>query len=320
MGKGERRSGRRRWTKAGRGPVLARTAALLLVMVGAYLAGFAQVDAVRWVAGAAALLGVVLLALLQRERLHRDQRQDELLQTILDSVPHILFYKDAGSRYLGINRVFEQTFGVAAEDVIGKRDADLFGQALHDRFVAQDRQLLASGEARTFDEEMPIDGEIHYIESRKTPFYDVRGNAIGIIGLAMDVTGHRRLRQQLEQSNAHLSVALRAAQMGAWTWEVGSDKVQVDPFAQQLFGHDRDEASVADVFGAMHPDDAEPVRMALRRALHESGSANYEFRAPDRDAGWRWFEASVMAYREPGRPVRLIGVNRDIDERKRHEL
>lgn len=292
-------------------------------MLAAYVSGAAGDSLQHWTALALALAGIALLWWLQQLRQRRDSRRDELQRVILDSIPHILFYKDAASRYMGVNPVFEKTFGVRAEDVIGKTDAELFGQALHDRFVAQDRELLSSGEARTFEEEMPIDGETHYVESRKTPFYDAHGVAIGIVGLAMDVSETRQLRRQLEVGNARLSVALRAAQMGTWAWNSDVDELDLDAFEGKLFGLSEGRHTIADLLADknIHPDDLEAVRGAARRALKEGVAVGYEFRAPDKvHGGWRWVEGSAIRYAEPGQPTWLIGVNRDITDRKRQEL
>lgn len=323
MGKGGRLDGRGHWVRVERGPALARVAATLLVAAAAYAAGAAETAAMRWGALALTLLGTILLGLLLRQLVHREGRRDDLLQAVLDSVPHILFYKDASSRYIGVNPVFERTFGMRAEDVLGKTDAELFGQALHDRFVAQDRELLLTGEARTFDERMSIDGDIHHFEVRKTPFHDANGNAAGIVGLAQDVSDRHRLRQQLEVSNARLSVALRAARMGTWTWNAETDEFDLDAFEGRLFGLAEGRHHVSDLLSGnnIHPDDLEVVRDAARRALREGVAVGYEFRIPDREkGGWRWSEGSAIRYSEPGKPTMLIGVNRDITERKLQEL
>ena len=293
------------------------------VALSAYASGAVVGGAGHWAALALTVAGIALLWWLHQARLRYDTRRDELQRVILDSVPHILFYKDASSRYIGVNKVFEETFGVRSDDVIGKTDAELFGQSFHERFATQDGELLSAGEARTFEHEIPINGEIRHIESRRTSFYDANGVAIGIVGLAMDVTENRKLRGELEVSNARLSLALRAAQLGTWAWNPEADELDLDAFEGQMFGLDEGRHSIAALLAGenIHPEDLEPVRNAARRALREGVAVGYEFRAPDKaEGGWRWVEGSAIRHVEPGRATRLIGVNRDITERKRQEL
>ncbi|KGQ18897.1 Multi-sensor hybrid histidine kinase [Lysobacter dokdonensis DS-58] len=143
-------------------------------------------------------LAALSLADLRRRRRHA--ANERTLQSILDAVPDILFFKDTTLRYRRVNRAFASTFRLDVDAVAGHDDKALFGKRLHDRFVAQDRQLLAGGEARTFDERMRIDGQLRDVRARKQPVFDARGRAIGIVGIAIDLTEERRVQQQLAQA------------------------------------------------------------------------------------------------------------------------
>ena len=143
-------------------------------------------------------LAVLSVADLQRRRRHN--ANERTLQSILDAVPDILFFKDTTLRYRRVNRAFASTFQRDVDTVAGRNDRELFGKRLHDRFVAQDRQLLATGEARTFDERMRIGGELRDVRARKKAVFDARGRAIGIVGIAIDLTEERRVQQQLAQA------------------------------------------------------------------------------------------------------------------------
>lgn len=300
------------------GFVLASAAGQLLV--AGYVLSTAKTINMKWAALTLLLLGVCQLVVSLHGYLGRTKRQERFLQAILSSVPHVLSYKDTSFRYQGINREFERTFNLRAEDVIGKGDAELFGQALYERFLAQDREVLATGQARTFYEEMSIDGRIRSIESRKAPFYSVHGTPLGVVGLAIDVTEHQHLRQQLEVSNARLNIALRAAQMGTWAWDTESDEWDLDASERQLFGLGDGRYMVADFWREVHPDDVESLKEVARRALREDVAVDYEFRAPSEEGGWHWVEGSVIRYCVPGKSTCLIGVNRDISQRKQQEL
>jgi PAS domain S-box-containing protein len=292
----------------------ARLAAMLLALAGAFTAGAAGSDGKRWFGIAAVVAGVIALEGQRRRQIQRSAQRIEWLDAILDAVPHPLFYKDVDSRYLGGNKAFQAAFGKSFGDVAGRTDAELFGQPLHDRFVAQDRELLETGEGRVFHEEMQVGGETRQIESRKAPFRDASGKLLGIVGLATDITEHRRLRQQLEVSNARLTVALRAAQMGTWLWDSETDEMDLDAFERQLFGLSQGPGRAGILAERAHPDDQKAVRWAVKRALQEGVAVDYEFRWLSDQGEWRWFEGSAMRYAE--RPTCLVGINRDITQRK----
>ena len=172
-----------------------------------------------------AVLGMGVLVLLSVSDLVRRRRRvdnERTLQSILDAVPHILFFKDMALRYRRVNRAFAETFQMHVDAITGRNDRDLFGKRLHDRFVAQDRELLATGEARTFDERMRIGEEMRDVRSRKQPVFDARGRAIGIVGLAIDLTDERRLQAQLAQAvqEAHAAAAAKSRFLAMMSHEI----------------------------------------------------------------------------------------------------
>lgn len=136
----------------------------------------------------------------------------------------------------------------------------------------------------------------------------------------MNASDETELRQRLEISNARLDMALRAAQMGTWAWDSKSDELDLDAFERQLFGLGEGPYKAAKLAVHVHPEDIGPLREAVRRALKEGVAVDYEFRVPAKGGGWCWIEGSAIRHGMPGRPTYLIGVNRDITQRKRQEL
>ncbi|KAF1707532.1 hypothetical protein CSC71_12995 [Pseudoxanthomonas sangjuensis] len=129
-----------------------------------------------------------------------------------------------------------------------------------------------------------------------------------------------QLRQQLEVSNARLGVALRAAQMGTWAWDSRTDLLDLDAFERELFGLSGRNYLAGELVRHLHPDDIEPLKEAVRRALRDGVPVDYEFRFPDENRGWRWAEGSAMRYVQSGKSTFLVGVNREISQRKLQEI
>nr|WP_244755979.1 PAS domain-containing protein [Pseudoxanthomonas helianthi] len=129
-----------------------------------------------------------------------------------------------------------------------------------------------------------------------------------------------RLRQELKVSNARLSVALRAAQMGTWTWDPKSDLLDLDAFERELFGLSERNYVASELVMHAHPDDVGAVKGAVGKALRDGTPVDYEFRYRDGEGGWRWVEGSAMRHIQSGSPPLLVGVNRDISQRKQQEL
>jgi len=133
------------------------------------------------------------------------------------------------------------------------------------------------------------------------------------------------LRQQTERailSEEQLRLALEAARMGTWNWDIESGKVNHSFTTEGLHGvaPGSFEGKVNGFFRSLHPEDRELVIEALRRTLEEGADYNIEFRVvwPDGSVHWIARKGQVY-YNDSGKPVRMTGINMDITERKRVE-
>ncbi|SEA98374.1 ATP-binding protein [Variovorax sp. YR216] len=297
------------------------TLALTLVLaIASYFFGQPMAIELHWFWMALGSMCMAGLSLLQFLRTKRLQRHDDELRSIMDAVPDVLFFKDTQGRYQMANAEFSRMFGLDQRAVIGKVDKDLFGSGLHERFVAQDRELIESGVARTFDEEIEVDGMRMCFESRKQPVYDRRGALCGIVGVAIDVTEQRAVKRQLEDLNARLGVALDAARMGVWEWNPASGEVRLDQRARDILDLSGTADAESDFFARLHPDDVDPLKARMRIARSGQEVGAYEFRVVDDQGAVRWIEGFMSMDRLRAGDDFVIGVNRDITERRQAEF
>jgi PAS domain S-box-containing protein len=129
-----------------------------------------------------------------------------------------------------------------------------------------------------------------------------------------------RLSQKLATENAEqLRMALSAAQMGMWNWEIATGEINWSPEHDQLFGLTPGTFDgKSETFNAcLHPDDRETVNQAVQQALQTMSSYHCEFRVVWADGSIHWIEGRGQAfYDEAGQPVRMTGTVMAIDERK----
>jgi PAS domain S-box-containing protein len=133
------------------------------------------------------------------------------------------------------------------------------------------------------------------------------------------------LRQQTERvqaSEERLRLALEAAQMGTWDWDILSGKVIHSVTTEVLYGfapgsfHGTFESFLA----SLHPDDRQWVAQALHRTYEQGEDYNIEFRVIWSDGSVHWIASrGQVYYDQTGQPVRMTGINMDITERKRAE-
>jgi PAS domain S-box-containing protein len=140
-------------------------------------------------------VGVLFENITRRRAVERSlERTTRFLDSIIDNMPTLIFIKDAEElRYLRLNAEMERALGVRKEEIVGRTDHEVFPKERADRFVAVDRQVLATGEIASLPEETElVDGKGERVfQTRKVPIYDEAGRPLYVLGLTEDVTGRR---------------------------------------------------------------------------------------------------------------------------------
>lgn len=133
------------------------------------------------------------------------------------------------------------------------------------------------------------------------------------------------LRQQTERarlSEEQLRLALDAARMGTWDWDISSNKITYSPTTQVNFGISPDsfDGTYGSFIAIVHPQDRDFVERSTLRALEGGEDYDIEFRViwPDNTIHWVAVKGQVY-YNEANKPVRMLGINMDITERKESE-
>lgn len=127
----------------------------------------------------------------------------QLLQTLLDTIPDHIFYKNTDGIFLGCNQAFaERMIGLPKEQIVGQHENILFSDTdLVESFRRRDREIVSTN--------MPITYELPYVlpcgsrvvlETIKTPFHDADGHIVGLIGVSRDITERKNLEEQLRHS------------------------------------------------------------------------------------------------------------------------
>lgn len=133
------------------------------------------------------------------------------------------------------------------------------------------------------------------------------------------------LRQQTERaqmSEERLRLALGAARMGTWDWDIPNNKVTNSPSLEANFGLElgSSEDTYEGFIAKVHPEDRESIEGSVLQALSEKSDYDVEFRViwPDNSIHWIAGKGQVY-YDENGKAVRMTGINMDITDRKRSE-
>ncbi|BAM04049.1 putative two-component system sensor histidine kinase [Phycisphaera mikurensis NBRC 102666] len=143
------------------------------------------------------------------------RQRDQVLRTVLESIPHCVFWKDRDCLYLGSNSGFARLAGFDdAADLIGQDDYDLpWTRTETDFFRKCDLDVMARGEAILNVEEPQKNalGEETWLLTSKVPLRDEAGRVFGILGMFVDITDRKRAELERDEAQAKLVVASREA-------------------------------------------------------------------------------------------------------------
>ncbi len=140
------------------------------------------------------------------EALHNSQ---QILRSVLDTIPVRVFWKDRDLKFLGCNAPFAQDAGFHnTEDLIGKDDYQMGWHEQAELYRADDRLVIETGKPRILIEEPQTipDGRTIWLLTSKTPLHDSSGGISGVLGAYIDITDRKRIEEALRQANKQLNL------------------------------------------------------------------------------------------------------------------
>jgi len=142
---------------------------------------------------------------------------------------------------------------------------------------------------------------------------------ISAMALSAGMAERRRAEEALRESEAHVSLAANAANLGLWFWNIRDDKLWVTEQWRRLFGFAESEPVSFDrVLQFVHPEDRERMKQRVQHMLeHGGGDHESEYRITRPDGSTRWIAGyGGVELDEHGKPAFARGVSRDITKRK----
>ncbi len=153
---------------------------------------------------------------------HRSRKilktQNTLLETILDSIPYSVFWKNLDLNYLGCNTRFAKNAGLdSADKIFGKSDYELpWTREESDFFRECDLKIMAEGKALLNIEEPQLraDGTQTILLTSKVPLRDNSNSIIGLLGIYTDITEFKNNQTKIQEQEALLVSASQMSALG----------------------------------------------------------------------------------------------------------
>jgi PAS domain S-box-containing protein len=128
-----------------------------------------------------------------RERMDRTlHEQNELLRAIVEGSQDSIVVKDHEGRRILVNPAVAEWVGQKPEELLGKKNEDLFPADLAHKLDAEDQRVMESGEVGINENTIPSSHGLRYVQTHKYPLRDEEGQVRGLIGIGRDITEIRR--------------------------------------------------------------------------------------------------------------------------------
>jgi len=140
-------------------------------------------------------------------------QERDLLKTVINNVPDLIYVKDRAGRFLAVNRSLQRVLGVeSSDDAAGKTDYDFSPPELACNYVADDQNVMREGHSLIDKEEMALDadGKPVWLMTTKVPLRDTDGRIVGLVGIGHNITNRKRAEEQLLAAKEAADIANRA--------------------------------------------------------------------------------------------------------------
>ncbi|MGE0454466.1 MAG: PAS domain S-box protein [Vicinamibacteria bacterium] len=234
---------------------------------------------------------------------------------IIASVHQVLFACDRDLRYVLWNRFAEESSGIAAKDVIGRRVLDIF-PSLGDQGVEALLQRALAGETVTTPDipvEVPGGGTIVWTTGTLVPRRDAEGRTIGVIGSVHDITE----RKQGEEALRKLTRAVEQSPAAILITDAAGRIEYVNPKFTAATGFAADEAIGQTARMLKSGKTPAGFYAQMWRTILSGREWSGEILNRAKDGQLRWFSTRISPLRGgDGRITHFVAVQEDISERR----
>ena len=139
------------------------------------------------------------------------------------------------------------------------------------------------------------------------------------------IAGFNRLLQVMRQASDRWHFAVEGSGAGVWDWNIQTGEATLSRRWKEMLGYSESEigSSAQEWSSRVHPDDLPAAMQAIQAHMDgKTSTAVTEFRMRCKDGHYIWTlgRGMVVSHSADGKPLRLVGTQEDITERKQEQV
>lgn len=167
-------------------------------------------------------------------------------------------------------------------------------------------------------------GEKRTLLGNATPLKDETNKVIGSVAVFIDISDRKQIEDALRENEERITLALKGTDVGIWDWNLSDGTILFDEHWADILGIDplTKTVDVKWLHNRMAPKGINDFNTIYQTYLEKNAPFfELECQIKNKEDQWKWIwtRGKVIEYHKKAKPYRMIGVLRDITERKRNE-
>lgn len=164
------------------------------------------------------------------------RKVSEEQQTIFDSIPATIWYKDCRNRFMRVNRAASDFIGLEPEQIENHTAEEIFPE-FAGKYLKDDLEVIRSGKPKLgiVEQIRTARGDLRWVRTDKIPYREPDGEILGVIAFSIDITEAR----EAERERDFLFTAIEQAQEGIVVTSTAGTILYANRAMAELSGYDK---------------------------------------------------------------------------------
>lgn len=247
------------------------------------------------------------------------REREEVLRLFVEHSPAAIGMFDTGMRYVVVSHRWMSDYGLGERNILGCSHYEIFPEIPQRWKDIHQRCLAGATERCEEDPFVRADGHTDWIKWEVCPWRKADGEIGGIIIFSESITGRKQAELALHESEERLRLALDAAHMGIFDWDIPNENITWSRWHEELWGFQPGEFDgTYEAFAQrVHPDDLPGINAEIARCIAGHEPFVREFRVVWPDASLHWvFSRGEFTFGAGDQPLRMLGAVVEVTKQK----
>jgi PAS domain S-box-containing protein len=225
------------------------------------------------------------------------RQSEQKYRTLVENLPQRVFLKDRNSIYVSCNENYARDLGISPELLPGKSDYEFYAVELAEKYRADDKKIMESGEMQDIEEMYIRGGQEMIVHTVKAPVRDQEGNVTGVLGIFWDITEQKRLEHTLKESEEKYRTLVESAGDAIITIDRDGKFLFINKTASERLGGKTADYIGKTMWDAFPRETADRQMASVQSVIATGQGVNYVTQTQLQGQA-RWYDTTVEPLRD----------------------